>query len=96
MEIKIATSGFFSVNLPPDKVAAIRTAIEQAIALPPAEPAPFRIAPDIQFSITLSEGERIFELLAGGSVLRDPIARRVWQLPGGRAILEILQPFRAA
>lgn len=94
MEIKIATSGFRTVNLPDDKAAQIRTAIEQAIVLPPSEPAPFRIAPDLRFSITLSDGEHIFELLAGGSVLRDPIARRVWQLPGGRAILESLRPFK--
>jgi len=94
MEIKIATSGFRPVNLPSDKAARLRAAIEQVIALPPSEPAPFRIAPDLRFSITLADGEHVFDFLAGGSVLRDPVASHVWQMPGGRALLESLLPFK--
>jgi hypothetical protein len=94
MEIKISTSGFRPVNLAGEKAAQLRAAIEEAIQQPSAESAPFRIAPDLRFAIRLSDGEHIFELLAGGTVLRDPVSRRVWQLPGGRAILESLWPFR--
>jgi hypothetical protein len=94
MEIKISTSGFRPVNLSGDKAAQLRAAVEDAIRRPSAESAPFRIAPDLRFAIRLSDGEHIFELLAGGTVLRDPVSRRVWQLPGGRALLENLWPFR--
>ena len=94
MEIKISTSGFRSVNLSGDKAAQLLGAVEQAIQQPSSEPAPFRIAPDLRFAIRLKDGEHIFELLAGGTVLRDPVSRRVWQLPGGRALLESLWPFR--
>ncbi|MBV9495996.1 MAG: hypothetical protein JOZ54_17245 [Acidobacteria bacterium] len=94
MDIKISTSGFRPIKMNSDQVAKLRTAIEEALQRPPAESAPFRVAPDLRFSIRLADGEHIFELLAGGTVLRDPIARRVWQLAGGRALLESLLPFR--
>lgn len=94
MEIKISTSGFRPVNMTGEKAAQLRNAVEEAIQQPAAEPAPFRIAPDLRFAIRLSDGEHIFELLAGGTVLRDPVTRRVWQLRGGRALLESLWPFR--
>jgi hypothetical protein len=95
MDIKVSTSGFRPINLGSDQVAKLKTAIEEAIQRPSAESAPFRIAPDLRFAIRLSDGEHIFELLGGGTVLRDPVARRVWQLPGGRALLESLWPFRS-
>lgn len=95
MEIKISTSGFRPVNLAGETATQLRIAVEEAIQRPSAESAPFRIAPDLRFAIRLSDGEHIFELLAGGTVLRDPVSRRVWQLPGGRAILESLWPFRS-
>lgn len=94
MDIKILTSGFRPVNLAGEQAAQLRAAVEEAIRHPSAESAPFRIAPDLRFAIRLSDGEHIFELLAGGTVLRDPVSRRVWQLPGGRALLESLWPFR--
>ena len=94
MEIKISTSGFRSVNLSGDKAAQLLAAVEETIQRPSSEPPPFRIAPDLRFAIRLQDGEHIFELLAGGTVLRDPVSRRVWQLPGGRALLESLWPFR--
>ena len=94
MEIKISTSGFRPVNLSGEKASQLRAAVEQTIQQPSADPAPFRIAPDLRFTIRLTDGEHIFELLAGGTVLRDPVSRRVWQLPGGRALLESLWPFR--
>jgi hypothetical protein len=94
MDIKISTSGFRPVNLSGEKAAQFRTAVEQAIRQPSSESAPFRVAPDLRFAIRLSDGEHIFELLAGGTVLRDPVSRRVWQLSSGRALLESLWPFR--
>jgi len=95
MDIKISTSGFRPVNLANEQVAQFRAAVEDAIRRPSAESAPFRIAPDLRFAIRLEDGEHIFELLAGGTVLRDPVSRRVWQLSGGRALLESLWPFRS-
>jgi hypothetical protein len=94
MDVKISTSGFRPINLSGDKAAELRRAVEEAIHRPSSEPAPFRIAPDLRFAIRLSDGEHIFELVAGGTVLRDPISKRVWQLPGGRTILESLWPYR--
>lgn len=94
-DVKISTSGFRPVNLAREQVTQLRTAVEQAIHQPSAAPAPFRIAPDLRFTIRLADGEHIFELLAGGTVLRDPVSKRVWQLPGGRALLESLWPFRS-
>lgn len=94
MDIKISTSGFRPVNLSRDQASRLKAAVEEAIRQPPAESAPFRIAPDLRFAIRLADGEHIFELLAGGTVLRDPVSRRVWQLPGGRVLLESLWPFR--
>jgi len=94
MEIKISTSGFRPVNLAGEKAVQLRAAVEEAIRHPSAESAPFRIAPDLRFAIRMTDGEHIFELLAGGTVLRDPVSRKVWQLPGGRTLLESLWPFR--
>lgn len=94
MDIKVSTSGFRPVNLGSDQTARLKAAVEEATSRPSAESAPFRIAPDLRFAIRLSDGEHIFELLAGGTVLRDPVSRQVWQLPGGRALLESLWPFR--
>ena len=94
MEIKISTSGFRPVNLAGEKAAQLRAAVEEAMRRPSAESAQFRIAPDLRFAIRLADGKHIFELLAGGTVLRDPVSRRVWQLPGGRSLLESLWPFR--
>jgi hypothetical protein len=37
----------------------------------------------------------IFELLAGGTVLRDPVTRNVWQFEQGRKILQALLPYRS-
>jgi len=94
-DIKISTSGFRPVKLAREQVIQLRAAVEEAIRQPAAEPAPYRIAPDLRFTIRLTDGEHIFELLAGGTVLRDPVSKRVWQLPGGRALLESLWPFRS-
>ena len=93
-DIKISTSGFRPVNVGREQAVQLRAAVEEAIRRPSAEPAPFRIAPDLRFTIRLADGEHIFELLAGGTVLRDPVSKRVWQLPGGRMLLESLWPFR--
>lgn len=95
MEIKISTSGFRPINMRSEEAARLRDAVEGAIRTPSSESAPYRIAPDLRFAIRLEDGEHIFELLAGGSVLRDPVSRRVWQLPGGRRLLESLWPFRS-
>jgi hypothetical protein len=95
MDVKISTSGFRPINLGPDQAKRLKTAVEDAIQRPSAESAPFRIAPDLRFAISLADGEHIFEMLAGGTVLRDPVTRRVWQLQGGRALLESLWPFRS-
>jgi len=95
MDVKISTSGFRPVNLDPNQAERLRAAVEDAIQRPSAESAPFRIAPDLRFAISLTDGEHIFEMLAGGTVLRDPVTRRVWQLQGGRALLESLWPFRS-
>jgi hypothetical protein len=94
MDIKVWTSGFRPVNLASEQAAQLRTAVEQAIRGPSSESAPFRIAPDLRFAIRLADGEHVFEFLAGGTVLRDPVSKRVWQLPRGRALLESLWPFR--
>ena len=95
MDIKISTSGFRPINMRSEEAARLRDAVEGAIRTPSSESAPYRIAPDLRFAIRLEDGEHIFELLAGGSVLRDPVSRRVWQLPGGRRLLESLWPFRS-
>lgn len=94
-DVKISTSGFRPVKLGREQVAQLRAAVEAAIRQFSAEPASFRIAPDLRFTIRLIDGEHIFELLAGGSVLRDPVLKLVRQLPGGRALLESLWPFRS-
>ena len=94
-DIKISTSGFRPVNLAREQVTQLRAAVEDAIRQPSSESPPFRIAPDLRFTIRLADGEHIFELVAGGSVLRDPVSKRVWQLRGGRALLESLWPFRS-
>ena len=93
MEIKIATSGFRPVRLE-GEAQELMSAVEQLIQTPSAESARMRIAPDLTFAIRLADGEHVFELLAGGTVLRDPVTRRVWQFERGRAILQSLLPYR--
>jgi hypothetical protein len=93
MEIKIATSGFRPVRLE-GEAQELLSAVEQLIQTVPAQSARMRIAPDLTFAIRLSDGEHVFELLAGGTVLRDPVTRRVWQFERGRAILQTLLPYR--
>ena len=94
MQIKIATSGFRAVNLTDHQGQDLVSAIEQIVRTPPAQSARMRMAPDLTFALRLSDGERVFELLAGGTVLRDPVTRQVWQFERGREILQRLLPYR--
>lgn len=94
MEIKIATSGFRPVQLDGGKGQELLSAVEQIIRTAPAESARMRMAPDLTFAIRLADGEHVFELMSGGTVLRDPVTRRVWQFERGRAILQSLLPYR--
>lgn len=93
MEIKIATSGFRPVRLGSEAEELV-SAIEQLLRTAPAQSARMRMAPDLTFAIRLADGEHVFELLAGGSVLRDPVTRNVWQFERGRLILQSLLPYR--
>ncbi len=94
MQIKIATSGFRAVNLAGNEANNLRSALEEVLRTPASQPARIRMAPDLTFAIQLGDGEHVFELLAGGTVLRDPVTRRVWQFKAGRAILQSLLPYR--
>lgn len=93
MEIKIATSGFRPVRLE-GAAETLVSEIEQLVCTEPAQSARMRMAPDLTFAIRLADGEHVFELLAGGSVLRDPVTCQVWQFERGRVILQSLLPFR--
>ncbi|HEV7767444.1 MAG TPA: hypothetical protein VGQ76_20755 [Thermoanaerobaculia bacterium] len=93
MEIKIATSGFRPVRLEGEAKELV-SAVEQLVQTAPAHSARMRMAPDLTFAIRLSDGEHVFELLAGGTVLRDPVTRNVWQFEQGRAVLQSLLPYR--
>lgn len=94
MQIKIATSGFRVVNLADSQGQQFLSAVEQTVRTRPSPSARKRMAPDLTFAIRLSDGEHVFELLAGGTVLRDPVAKHVWQFERGREILESLLPYR--
>jgi hypothetical protein len=94
MEIKIATSGFRPVRLEGGQGQELLAAVEAIVRTPSAEAARMRMAPDLTFAIRLADGEHVFELVAGGTVLRDPVTRRVWQFERGRAILQRLLPYR--
>ena len=94
MQVKIATSGFRAVNLAGSEAQQLLSAIEQVTRTDPARSARMRMAPDLTFAIRLSDGEHLFELLAGGTVLRDPVTKHVWQFEQGRAILQSLLPYR--
>jgi hypothetical protein len=94
MQVKIATSGFRSVNLAANESRRLLSAVEQVIRTNPAQSARMRMAPDLTFAIRLSDGEHLFELLAGGTVLRDPVSKQVWQFAQGREILQGLLPYR--
>jgi hypothetical protein len=93
MEIKIATSGFRPVRLE-GEAQELLSAVEELIRTAPAQSARMRMAPDLTFSIRLEDGEHVFELLAGGTVLRDPVTRHVWQFERGREVLQSLLPYR--
>jgi hypothetical protein len=94
MKIKIATSGFRAVNLDDRQGQDLVSAVEQLVGTPPVPSARMRMAPDLTFALRLSDGEHVFELLAGGTVLRDPVTRHVWQFERGREILQRLLPYR--
>jgi hypothetical protein len=94
MQIKIATSGFRTVTLSADQGQDIVAAVEETVRTAPASSARMRMAPDLTFAIRLADGEHVFELLAGGTVLRDPVTRHVWQFEAGRTILRNLLPYR--
>ena len=94
MQIKIATSGFRTVNLADGQGQDLVAAVEQTVRTPPAQTARMRMAPDLTFAVQLADGEHVFELLAGGTVLRDPVTRQVWQFERGREILQRLLPYR--
>jgi hypothetical protein len=94
MQVKIATSGFRSVNLTGNEAKELLSSIEQIVRTKPTPSARMRMAPDLTFAIRLSDGEHVFELLAGGTVLRDPVTKQVWQFEQGRAILQSLLPYR--
>lgn len=94
MQIKIATSGFRTVNLTQNFAQDLVSAVEETIHTAPARSAQMRMAPDLTFAIRLGDGEHVFELLAGGTVLRDPVTKSVWAFEAGRAILQNLLPYR--
>jgi hypothetical protein len=94
MQVKIATSGFRSVNLTGNEAQQLLSAVEQIVRTKPAPAPRMRMAPDLTFAIRLSDGEHVFELLAGGTVLRDPVTKQVWQFEQGRTILRSLLPYR--
>ena len=94
MQVKIATSGFRSVNLAGNDAQQLLSAVEQIVRTKPVPSARMRMAPDLTFAIRLNDGEHLFELLAGGTVLRDPVSKQVWQFEEGRAILQNLLPYR--
>lgn len=94
MQIKIATSGFRAVNLTDSQGQDLLAAVEQVVQTPSAQSARMRMAPDLTFALRLADGEHVFELLAGGTVLRDPVTKRVWQFERGRDILQSLLPYR--
>ena len=90
MQIKIATSDFRPVNLTDSQGQDLVSALEQVLRTPPARSARMRMAPDLTFAIPLADGEHMFELHAGGTVLRDPVTKNVWQFEQGREILLLL------
>jgi hypothetical protein len=94
MQIKIATSGFRAVNLADSQAENLVSAIEEILRTAPASSARMRMAPDLTFALRLADGEHVLELLAGGTVLRDPVTKHVWQFERGREILQSLLPFR--
>jgi hypothetical protein len=94
VQIKIATSGFRAVNLADGEGENLVSAVEEIVRTPPASSARMRMAPDLTFAVRLADGEHVFELLAGGTVLRDPVTKHVWQFERGREILQSLLPFR--
>lgn len=94
MQIKIATSGFRAVTLGGAEGDELVSAVEQILRSTPVRSARVRMAPDLTFAIRLADGEHVFELLAGGTVLRDPVTRNVWQFERGREILQTLLPYR--
>lgn len=94
MQIKIATSGFRAVNMTGSAGQELLSALEQTVRTEPAQSARMRMAPDLTFAIQLADGEHVFELLAGGTVLRDPVTKHVWQFERGREILQTLLPYR--
>ena len=94
MQVKIAASGFRSANLAANEAQQLLSAVEQIVRTKPAAPARIRMTPDLTFSIRLDDGEHVFELLAGGTVLRDPVTKQVWQFEQGRTILQSLLPYR--
>lgn len=94
VQIKIATSGFRPVSLSGGQEQELLSAVEQLIDTPPVQSVRMRLAPDLTFAIRLADGDHVFELLAGGSVLRDPVTRNVWQFERGRVLLQSLLPYR--
>jgi hypothetical protein len=94
MQIKIATSGFRAVNLADSQGQNLLSAVEQIVQTPPSQSVRMRMAPDLTFALRLADGEHVFELLAGGTVLRDPVTKNVWQFERGREILQSLLPYR--
>jgi hypothetical protein len=94
VQVKIATSGFRVVSLTGKEEQELLSAVEQLVRTPPVSSARMRMAPDLTFAIPLADGEHVFELLAGGTVLRDPVTRSVWQFERGRVLLQSLLPYR--
>jgi hypothetical protein len=94
MQIKVATSGFRTINVTDAEVQDLAATIEALLRTPSAESARKRIAPVLTFALKLSDGEHVFELLAAGTVLRDPVTKRVWQFDRGREVLRSLLPYR--
>ena len=94
MQIKVATSGFRTVDIADTEGQNLTATIEELVRTPSAESSRMRMAPDLTFALRLSDGEHVFELLAGGTVLRDPVTKRVWQFERGREVLRSLLPYR--
>lgn len=93
MNLKVETTGFQPVPLEAERVEEIRADIDRTVSEDGSEPPPFRIAPDVTFALPEPDGsERIYQLLAGGAVLKDPLRNRVWQFEQGTELLQSLVP----
>ena len=70
-----------------EQAASVYNLIKQTVSSPGKDSPGLRIAPDATITVHLPDGDKTYDLLARGAVLRERESNKVWQLQNGDRLM---------